>query len=57
MRSYLILLLLATAKALVAQSLPAETSTRKAWQPNQLVLATDFNAPPSEQLRRLQQQA
>lgn len=52
---YLLLLLLLCAGPLRAQSL--ETPTRKAWQPRQPVLSTDFQAAPSAKLRELEQKA
>lgn len=53
----LLVVFLLAAHVLMAQSLPFESATRKAWQPNQKVLATDFQAAPSEQFRRLEKQA
>ncbi|MCC3158082.1 hypothetical protein LJ737_12605 [Hymenobacter sp. 15J16-1T3B] len=53
---YLLLLLLC-ARWAGAQVPPLETPTRKAWQPRQPVLATDFQAPPTAKLRELEQKA
>lgn len=48
--------LMLTANKLVAQTMLLESSARKAWQPNQPVLAADYQASPSEQLRRYQKE-
>lgn len=50
---YFLLLLLLCAGPLRAQSL--ETPTRRAWQPNQPVRATDYQAAPTDKLRELEQ--
>lgn len=49
--------LLFGANMLAAQTPLIESSTRKAWQPNQQVRPADFQAVPSAQLRNLQQKA
>lgn len=57
MRCYLLIIAVFVAtNKLAAQTLLLESPTRKAWQPNQLVLTSDYLAPPSEQLQRYQKE-
>ncbi|GAB2957284.1 hypothetical protein GCM10027048_24730 [Hymenobacter coalescens] len=57
MRYFFLLLLLAASHAATSQTLSLESATRKAWQPGHSVQLTDYQAMPSEQLRRLRQKA